>query len=125
MSNPHIDPRHQRRQAVVQELFAHMFTNQTEISQRGHEIIDQQTTIDPLIIQAAPAWPINQINKIDLAVLRLAIFELLEKKEPVKVIIDEAVELAKEFGSEASPGFINGVLGKIVEDLGLEEVKNE
>ncbi|MBI1982106.1 MAG: transcription antitermination factor NusB, partial [Candidatus Levybacteria bacterium] len=64
---------------------------------------------------AAPEFPIGKINKVDLAVLRLAVFELLvERKEPQKVIIDEAIELAKEYGGETSPSFINGALGNIL-----------
>lgn len=69
--------------------------------------------IDAKIVEAAPSWPIDNLNKIDLAVLRLAIFELMDGKNPPKVIIDEAVELAKEFGSENSGSFVNGVLGTI------------
>jgi len=69
--------------------------------------------LDKKIGNAAPTWPIDKLNKIDLAILRLAVFELSNKSTPPKVVIDEAVELAKEFGSEASPSFINGVLGTI------------
>lgn len=73
--------------------------------------------IDPLIEKSAPAFPLEGIAKIDVAILRLATFELLfEKKEPPKVIIDEAVELAKEFGGEGSPAFVNGVLGTLLKN---------
>ena len=76
----------------------------------------QKPAIDQYILKAAPRWPLERINKIDLAILRLAIWELcFQKKEPPKVIIDEAVELAKEFGGENSPSFVNGVLGTIYE----------
>lgn len=65
-------------------------------------------------MEAAPKWPIEKINRIDLAILRLAVWELFYKrKTPPKVAIDEAIELAKEFGAENSPSFINGVLGTI------------
>lgn len=72
--------------------------------------------IDKLIKKNAPIWPIEQLSPIDLAVLRLAIFELIfqKKKEPYKVIVDEAVEIAKEFGSDSSSAFINGVLGSVI-----------
>ena len=70
-----------------------------------------------MIAKAAPEWPIEKLNKSDLAILRLAVYELtIEKKEPVKVIIDEAIELAKELGSENSSSFVNGVLGTIVKE---------
>lgn len=82
------------------------------------EVIKNSTIIDQNITESAPEWPLERINKIDLAILRLAIFELLiQKKEPPKVIIDEAVELSKEFGSESSASFVNGVLGNILKKI--------
>ena len=79
----------------------------------------RQKEIDAKIQQAAPDFPVGKINKTDLAVLRLATYELLiEKKEPQNVIIDEAVELAKEFGNDTSPAFINGVLGSVYKEIG-------
>lgn len=115
------DPRHLERIKVMQELFAWDFINSnTPENKKAREIILQKTGIDALITQAAPNWPIEKINKIDLALLRLAIFELtIEKSAPPKVVIDEAVELAKEFGSDSSASFINGSLGKIIELTGI------
>ncbi len=73
--------------------------------------------IDSLVEKHAPEWPIDKISKIDLVILRIAIFELLFKENiPEKVAIDEAVELAKEFGNETSSKFVNGVLGTIAEE---------
>ena len=80
-------------------------------------VIDDLLDIDSLIHQAAPEWPISQINKVDLAILRLSIYELKQKQIPYKVAIDEAVELAKEYGSDNSAKFINGVLGTVLEKL--------
>lgn len=114
------DPRHQKRRFVIQQLFAQEFNPQKELDELSKKVLDRQVEINQLIVQAAPTWPVNQVNKTDLVVLRLAIYEILAGQEPVKVIIDEAVELAKEFGSESSGPFVNGVLGKIV-----EEKKNE
>lgn len=69
---------------------------------------------DAFIAPAAPEWPIDQIAKMDLTILRLAVFELMIKREvPPKVVINEAVELAKSFGGDNSSKFINGVLGTI------------
>lgn len=111
------DPRHQKRKKVVEGLFAQSFLSQLTKEEKTKKILSQLPKIDQLIIKAAPVWPIKKINKIDLAILRLAIYELvIEKAEPLKVIIDEAVELAKEFGNEQSAPFINGVLGAIVKD---------
>lgn len=70
--------------------------------------------IDGLIAPAAPEWPIDQIAKVDKSILRLAVYELMIKREvPPKVAINEAVELAKSFGGDNSSKFINGVLGTI------------
>lgn len=81
------------------------------------KVWESRSTIDPLIEKKAPEWPIDKLNKTDLAILRLAIYEMtIEKKQPVKVIIDEAVELAKEIGGENSSSFVNGVLGTIAQE---------
>lgn len=73
-----------------------------------------QQKIDDMIAPAAPEWPIDQIAKIDKAVLRLSLYELMIKREvPPKVAINEAVELAKAFGGDNSSKFVNGVLGTI------------
>lgn len=114
MAKTNSDPRHLRRRQIIQELFAQGFAKQETLSETATEVLKKQSEIDPMVESAAPQWPIEKINKIDLAILQLAIFELLEKREPIKVIIDEAVELAKEFGGESSPAFVNGVLGAIV-----------
>jgi N utilization substance protein B len=71
--------------------------------------------IDDVIRRFAPAFPVNQIAPIDRNVLRLAIFEVLfDNRVPVKAAINEAVELAKSFGSDTSQKFVNGVLGSVV-----------
>jgi len=106
------DPRHQFRIKIVEELFAESFASQGKKNEKTLKILENLTVVDEYIRKAAPAWPIDKIAKIDLAVLRLAVFEILiDKREPVKVIIDEAVEISKLFGNDRSPSFINGVLG--------------
>lgn len=110
-----LDPRHKRRQEVIQKLFAESFFHQPTKNTTLLKIISNLKSIDRSITKVAPEFPIDKVNKIDLAILRLSVFELLvEKKEPPKVIIDEAIELAKEFGGDASPAFINGALGKLL-----------
>jgi N utilization substance protein B len=77
-------------------------------------VIASKADIDESIRRFAPAWPVAQINAVDRNILRLAIFEILfAKKVPVKVAINEAVELAKRFGGDNSPRFVNGVLGSV------------
>ncbi|MCX6725812.1 MAG: transcription antitermination factor NusB [Candidatus Shapirobacteria bacterium] len=109
------DPRHQKREKTVQDLFAFSFQkNHSPKTELGKKILKSIQKIDQIITESAPEWPLEQINKIDLAILRLAIWELtIKKKEPPKVIIDEAIELGKTYGSEKSSAFINGVLGTV------------
>lgn len=107
------DPRHKERRKIVKLLFADTYTTQPELSVLAKKIISQKGKLDSKISKAAPAWPIEKLNRVDLAILRLAVYELINTETPPKVVIDEAVELAKEFGAESSPSFVNGVLGTI------------
>lgn len=110
------DPRHQHRVKLMKHLYASSFKDQSDPAIK--DIWEHLEEIDTLIRKCAPEWPIDKLNPLDLAILRLSVFELIiDKQAPYKVIIDEAVELAKEFGSESSPSFINGALGKLVNDL--------
>jgi transcription antitermination factor NusB len=111
------DPRHQKRIKLLKELFAYCFLKESKYSKKVKTIVESIPESDKLIQDCAPEWPISQINKVDLSVLRLAIYELKFEKTPKKVVIDEAVELAKEFGAESSSKFVNGVLGTIVNKL--------
>lgn len=84
-------------------------------------IRDHLSQIDAIIEKSAPEWPIEQITMIDRNVLRLGIAELLfgnREEVPPKVAINEAIELAKNFGGESSGKFINGVLGTIYREIG-------
>ncbi len=98
------DPRHKKRELKVAKLFAKSF------------IPGYVAPVDETIALAAPEWPLKNINKIDLAILRLATDEILNTDTPVKVVIDEAVEIAKKYGAENSASFINGVLGTILKN---------
>ena len=72
--------------------------------------------LDEIIVRSAPNWPLDQMSRIDKSILRLAIFEILfDNKVPLKAAINEAVELAKRFGSDSSSRFINGVLGTVAD----------
>jgi transcription termination factor NusB len=106
------DPRHQRRIRMMQALFAYSFTN--ESTEEIAEIVAELPDIDARLAAAAPERPLADINKVDLAILRSSVFESIHHKTPLKVLIDEAVELAKEFGTESSPRFVNGVLAKVI-----------
>jgi N utilization substance protein B len=83
---------------------------------------ENRETADEAIRRYAPEYPLDQIAAIDRNILRIAIFEFaIGAVTPVGVAIDEAVELAKQFGSDASPGFVNGVLGSLADDEVMTE----
>jgi N utilization substance protein B len=77
-------------------------------------VIENQKRINEIIEETAPAWPLNQIAATDRNILRLAIYEIvIDNKVPMRAAINEAVELAKEYGGDNSPRFVNGVLGSV------------
>ncbi len=77
-------------------------------------VLEHRQRIDEVIAKAAPAWPVDQLAPVDRNILRLAILEILiNNRTPVRAAINEAVELAKTFGSDNSARFVNGVLGSV------------
>lgn len=113
-----IDPRRLRREKAVKALFSLPFHPQTDTGDEvANAVFKHQKLIDPLISQAASEWSLPKINKVDLSILRLAVWEMVvEGTTPPKVVINEAVELAKKFGAQQSPAFVNGVLGTILKN---------
>ncbi len=89
----------------------------------ARKVRENAETLDKVLAPLAPEWPIEAIAAIDRNVLRMGLYELSECREtiPPKVAINEAVELAKEFGSENSSKFVNGVLGTAYRKLGIDE----
>lgn len=84
------------------------------LTTRFHAVVDQLDEIDVILSEASSGWKLNRMGKVDLTILRLAIYEMrFDEDIPVKVAINEAVELAKMFGGDESPSFINGVLAKL------------
>ena len=84
-------------------------------------VLTNRERIDSMIQKHAPAWPVAQLTAIDRNILRIAIFEvLLDNRVPIKVAINEAVDLAKTFGSENSSKFVNGVLGTVSANVSKE-----
>jgi N utilization substance protein B len=84
-------------------------------------VMGKQTEIDLVIEKAAPEWPIDRISPVDRNILRLGLFELLfadRSEVPAKVAINEAIELAKQFGGDNSSRFVNGVLGAVYKEIG-------
>lgn len=129
--------RHLSRMIAMQTLYEHDFrqgSDLSEIKSRNineyeddadgkfiSDLVDnvtkEQNKLDEIIKKSAPEWPLEQISLIDKNILRIAICELeFTKDVPPKVVINEAVELGKQFGGENSSKFINGVLGTIYSD---------
>jgi N utilization substance protein B len=81
-------------------------------------VLKHQDVLDEFNHEHAPEWPLEQMAYIDRNILRMAIFEFaVDGRTPVKVAINEAVELAKAFGSDSAPRFVNGVLGSLVKRI--------
>ena len=114
-----MDARHTRRIKVVQELYSTFFSPLPKTAdQLSHKITQKAPELDIYIDEFASKFQSDRIAKVDLAILRLALFELLHEKEtPYKVVINEAVDLAHEMGGENSPAFVNAVLGKAHEKI--------
>lgn len=100
------------------EKFLPYIINKKVIESQLFNLIDNIEKIDNIIKEKSIGWSIERLDKVDLAILRLAIYELIfEEDIPNKVVINEAIELAKEYSSEKSYKFINGILGNIEKGL--------
>ena len=87
---------------------------------------ERRSELDQLIQEYAPAWPVQLLSPVDRNILRIALYELLHHPDtPAKTAINEAVELAKVFGSESSPRFVNGVLGTAMSVMSQGETDRE
>ena len=136
-----VDPRRTARTVALQSLFAadvralkadpdygwmdeEFDGSVMELAGRLHEgVCRHWPGLDNLIGQYAPAWPVPQLPVVDRNILRIAIFELLHNPAtPRKTAVDEAVEMAKVFGSDSSARFVNGVLGSIMASLDSGEL---
>lgn len=90
--------------------------DQAEIEVKFQKISDKLSEIDQMINDKATGWNVGRMGKVDVAILRLAVYEIcFDEDVPTVVAINEAVELAKKFGQDESPAFINGVLAKFAE----------
>ena len=109
------------------EEFAPDTADQTFSETIVQGVIENSTDIDALIARCAPEWPLDQIAAVDRNTLRVGTYELLYgnyDETPPKVAINEAIEIAKAYGSDSSPRFVNGVLGTIYREMG-EPMKND
>ncbi len=136
--------RHQARIIAVQALYEIDIANhdadtvlaqrfeETDLPESGiefarqlvHGVLEYRPQADSIIQRIAPDWPVDQLAVIDRNILRLAIYELVVANEtPVKVVINEAVELAKLFGSDSTRRFVNGALGTLVREKDKFQIK--
>lgn len=116
--------------SIVQDIlkeFASNFESEKFVFELVEGVQKKLKEIDALITKYAPEWPVGKITIVDRNVLRLGVYELkFSDGVPARVAINEAIELAKTFGSESSGKFVNGVLGAIYKDmLASGEVKEE
>src|ERR1700691_6091952 len=108
------------------ERYSNMVDDREFIRDLVKGVNNTQKQLDALLQPVAPDWPIEQIARIDRIILRIASWELLnDKNVPPRVVINEAVELAKAFGGDNSSKFINGVLGTLYREHEAEIVKNK
>ena len=91
--------------------------DETYVSERVYDILSKLNEIDSDIEEASESWTVSRMSKIDLSIMRLAYYEMrFDDSVPLQVAINEAVEIAKLYGGDNSPSFINGVLGKLAKN---------
>jgi len=122
------DPRHLRRIRIVKALYSQQFlpNQQLFLTKAEKEIYDSinlaKDQINLSINKYALKFTTEKMARMDLAILQLGVYELIINNQvPYRVVVDECIELAKEFGAAKSANFINGILGKLVEDLKNEQ----
>ena len=126
-----MDPRHQKRIKIVQNLYAYTYQLLKKNLPFPHDsltdnIIIKLKEIDECIKKYAPRFPLDKIARIDLSILRMSVHDLVYlRKTPKKVVIDEAIRLAKELSGEKSYAFINAVLGKVLENISKAKNKKQ
>ena len=99
----------------IEEIEEPKESNVAYLCERFQQLVDRLPLIDEMISEASDGWKLNRMGKVDLCILRLAVFEIkFDDEVPDKVAINEAVELAKAYGTDASGSFINGILAKIL-----------
>jgi transcription antitermination protein NusB len=107
---------------MVLDNFNQYFEDQNFVDHIVNGVISRLPVIDKYIIKYATEWPLEQITTVDRNILRIGVFELIFDDEiPAKVAINEAIEVAKTYGSESSGKFVNGVLGAIYKNIEKEK----
>ena len=108
------DEMNEQMELYISDLEKPSLEDYAYLTSRFQAVIAKLGEIDTILSEAASGWKLNRIGKVELTILRLAVYEMrFDEDIPVKVAINEAVELAKTFGGDDSPSFINGVLAKL------------
>ncbi len=109
------DELNEQKEFYIKDLPEPTLEENTYLADRFQSIIDNIDNIDEVLSQASVGWKLNRMGKVELTILRLAVYEMVYDDDiPVKVAINEAVELGKKFGGDSAPAFVNGILAKIV-----------
>lgn len=114
------DPNFQINEVLERNIkrYQELMTDTEFVRHLTFGVIDQRQQLDDYIQPIAPDWPLDKIARIDRLVLEISVYELLHDQDiPPKVVINEAIELAKSFGAENSSKFVNGVLGTILKNI--------
>ena len=115
------EERQEQIQLFIQESEIEEEKAMQYIEQTVNGIFLQQAEIEKMISQnLKEKWDISRISKVNLALLKLGIYEMVYSKLPYKVVVNEVVELAKKYGEDTSPSFVNGILANIIKQQGLQ-----
>jgi len=110
------DELNEQMQLYINELGEPAPQEAAHLAERFQSIVEKLDEIDELLSEVSSGWKLNRMAKVDLTILRLAVYEMrFDDDIPLKVAINEAVELAKKFGGDDSPSFVNGVLAKLAQ----------
>lgn len=110
----------------VKAEFAPDFDDGGYVERQVHAVVDRREELDTLLAQFAPNWAVSSMTVIDRNILRLGVYELrYDEAIPSRVAINEAIELGKTFGGDASGKFVNGVLGAVYKDMVAKQMVKE
>ena len=104
----------EQMELYISELEKPTLEEHDYLSTRFLSVVERLEEVDAILTEAASGWKLIRMSKVDLTILRLAVYEMrFDEDIPLKVAINEAIEMAKIFGGDESPGFVNGVLAKV------------
>ena len=108
------DELNEQKDLYISELPQPTIKENTYLAERFQAVLEHIEQIDKLLSEASAGWKLERMGKWELTILRLAVYEMRYDDIPIKVAINEAVELSKKYGGDSTPGFVNGILAKLV-----------